>query len=67
MPHISYCFPFYYCDGLREAPQLASVLREMKEGLDVVRSKVEALTAKVETLQLHHLKILSDSNLSVSV
>ena len=32
---------------LREAPQLATVLREMKEGLDVVRSKVEALTAKV--------------------
>ncbi|KAG2238377.1 hypothetical protein Bca52824_092408 [Brassica carinata] len=30
----------------REAPPLASVLREMKEGLDVVRSKVEALTAK---------------------
>ncbi|KAJ0230672.1 hypothetical protein HA466_0305420 [Hirschfeldia incana] len=32
----------------REAPQLASVLREMKEGLDVARTKVEALSAKVK-------------------
>ncbi|CAN8295085.1 unnamed protein product [Cochlearia groenlandica] len=29
---------------LREAPQLASVLREMKDGLDVFMSKMEALT-----------------------
>ncbi|KAJ0244834.1 hypothetical protein HA466_0183660 [Hirschfeldia incana] len=54
----------------REAPQLASVLREMKEGLDVVRSKVEALTAKVKAdsyptadgmsyLEAKHLLLLS--------
>uniref|UniRef100_A0A1J3CTT8 Neuroguidin n=1 Tax=Noccaea caerulescens TaxID=107243 RepID=A0A1J3CTT8_NOCCA len=53
-----------------EAPQLASVLREMKEGLDVVRSKVEALTAKVKAnsyptadgisyLEAKHLLLLS--------
>ncbi|KAL1201949.1 Protein THALLO [Cardamine amara subsp. amara] len=53
-----------------EAPQLASVLREMKEGLDVVRSKVEALTAKVKEnsfptadgisyLETKHLLLLS--------
>ena len=50
------CFTFSYWSrfviltGLREAPQLATLLREMKEGLDVVRSKVEALTAKVPSL-----------------
>ncbi|KAF8116245.1 hypothetical protein N665_0020s0097 [Sinapis alba] len=54
----------------REAPQLASVLREMKEGLDVVRNKVEALTAKVKAdsyptadgmsyLEAKHLLLLS--------
>ncbi|KAL0728273.1 hypothetical protein Bca4012_024366 [Brassica carinata] len=54
----------------REAPPLASVLREMKEGLDVVRSKVEALTAKVKAdsfltgdgmsyLEAKHLLLLS--------
>ncbi|CAG7868279.1 unnamed protein product [Brassica rapa] len=54
----------------REAPQLATVLREMKEGLDVVRSKVEALTAKVKAdsyptadgmsyLEAKHLLLLS--------
>lgn len=32
----------------KEAPQLASVLREMKAGLDTVTSKVQALTAKVK-------------------
>ncbi|CAA7026269.1 unnamed protein product [Microthlaspi erraticum] len=53
-----------------EAPQLASVLREMKEGLDVVRSKVETLTAKVKAnsyptvdgmsyLEAKHLLLLS--------
>ncbi|VVA90349.1 unnamed protein product [Arabis nemorensis] len=53
-----------------EAPQLASVLREMKEGLDGVRSKVEALTAKVKAdsfltadgmsyLEAKHLLLLS--------
>ncbi|XP_018468374.2 uncharacterized protein LOC108840055 isoform X1 [Raphanus sativus] len=56
----------------REAPQLGSVLREMKEGLDVVRSKVEALTAKVKAdsfptadgmsyLEAKHLLLLSYS------
>lgn len=35
----------------REAPQLTMVLKEMKEGLDKVKSKVKDLTAKVrETL-----------------
>ena len=33
--------------GYREASQLAAVLKEMKEGLDAVRGKVQALTAKV--------------------
>ena len=33
--------------GYREASQLVAVLKEMKEGLDAVRSKVQALTAKV--------------------
>ncbi|EOA38180.1 hypothetical protein CARUB_v10009657mg [Capsella rubella] len=32
----------------KEAPQLAAVLKEMKNGLDVVTSKVEALTAMVK-------------------
>lgn len=31
----------------RESPQLVAVLKEMKEGLDTVRIKVQALTAKV--------------------
>lgn len=31
----------------REAPQLAAVLKEIKEGLDTVKAKVQALTAKV--------------------
>ncbi|KAL5559942.1 hypothetical protein UlMin_036153 [Ulmus minor] len=35
----------------REAPQLVSVLKEMKDGLDAVRNKVEALTAKVRANQ----------------
>lgn len=48
MLHVFYWFVIL--TGLREAPQLASVLREMKEGLDVVRNKVEALTAKVPSL-----------------
>ncbi|KAF3607317.1 hypothetical protein DY000_02044691, partial [Brassica cretica] len=53
-----------------EAPQLATVLGEMKDGLDVVRSKVEALTAKVKAdsyptadgmlyLEAKHLLLLS--------
>ena len=33
--------------GYREASHLAAVLKEMKEGLDAVRGKVQALTAKV--------------------
>ncbi|CAI9763026.1 unnamed protein product [Fraxinus pennsylvanica] len=32
----------------RETPQLVAVLKEMKEGLDTVRTKVQALTAKVK-------------------
>lgn len=35
----------------KEAPQLASLLKEMKDGLDAVRSKVQALTAKVRADQ----------------
>ncbi|PRQ21058.1 hypothetical protein RchiOBHm_Chr7g0234971 [Rosa chinensis] len=35
----------------KEAPQLAAVLKEMKEGLDVVDFKVRALTAKVKENQ----------------
>jgi len=31
----------------REAPQLAALLSEMKEGLDTVRRKVQSLTANV--------------------
>ncbi|XVE60624.1 hypothetical protein DITRI_Ditri05aG0142800 [Diplodiscus trichospermus] len=36
----------------KEANQLAAVLREMKAGLDVVTTKVQALTAKVKTNNL---------------
>ncbi|KAJ8541281.1 hypothetical protein K7X08_002097 [Anisodus acutangulus] len=32
----------------RQAPQLVTVLKEMKQGLDTVSSKVQALTAKVK-------------------
>ncbi|KDP41500.1 hypothetical protein JCGZ_15907 [Jatropha curcas] len=32
----------------KEAPQLAALLKEMKDGLDTVRNKVQALTAKVK-------------------
>ncbi|KAF5190539.1 Neuroguidin [Thalictrum thalictroides] len=32
----------------KDAPQLATLLKEMKEGLDAVRSKVQILTAKVK-------------------
>jgi hypothetical protein len=34
----------------REAPQLTALLKEMKEGLDAVRSKIEGLTTKVGIL-----------------
>ncbi|XP_070682072.1 uncharacterized protein [Malus domestica] len=37
--------PLYFST---EALQLAALLREMKEGLDTVRAKVQALTAKVK-------------------
>lgn len=36
----------------KESPQLATVLKEMKDGLDIVRSKVQALTAKVKESHL---------------
>ncbi|WOL03889.1 neuroguidin isoform X1 [Canna indica] len=36
----------------RETSQITAVLKEMKEGLDVVRSKVEALTKKVRENKL---------------
>ncbi|XP_031389886.1 neuroguidin-B isoform X1 [Punica granatum] len=36
---------------LKEAPQLAAVLKEIKEGLDKVKSKVKDLTAKVKANQ----------------
>ncbi|PON38196.1 Sas10/Utp3/C1D, partial [Parasponia andersonii] len=36
---------------LLEAPQLVTLLKEMKDGLDAVRSKVQALTAKVKADQ----------------
>ncbi|GAB4839524.1 hypothetical protein Ancab_029050 [Ancistrocladus abbreviatus] len=32
----------------REVPQLAALLKEMKDGLDIVTTKVQALTAKVK-------------------
>ena len=32
---------------VRDAPRLVAVLKEMKEGLDAVTNKVQALTAKV--------------------
>ncbi|ONK66295.1 uncharacterized protein A4U43_C06F6220 [Asparagus officinalis] len=36
----------------RETPQLVALLKEMKDGLDAVRSKVQALTLKVRENQL---------------
>lgn len=39
-------------DLTRETPQLIALLKEMKDGLDVVRSKVQALTLKVKENQL---------------
>ncbi|KAF8411346.1 hypothetical protein HHK36_003893 [Tetracentron sinense] len=58
-------------DGVnKEAPQLVALLKEMKEGLDAVRSKVQALTVKVKEnhfptvdgisyLEAKHLLLLS--------
>ncbi|XP_077233946.1 sas10/Utp3/C1D family [Tasmannia lanceolata] len=54
----------------KEAPQLVALLKEMREGLDVVSSKVQALTAKVKAnhfptvdgisyLEAKHLLLLS--------
>ncbi|KAJ4963922.1 hypothetical protein NE237_023861 [Protea cynaroides] len=54
----------------KEAPQLVSLLKEMKDGLDAVRSKVQALTTKVKEdnfptvdgisyLETKHLLLLS--------
>ncbi|KAL4358883.1 hypothetical protein AHAS_Ahas08G0021900 [Arachis hypogaea] len=34
--------------GFREAPHLAALLKEMKEGLDTVNRKIQSLTAKVK-------------------
>lgn len=35
-------------DGKKdEAPQLSALLKEMKEGLDAIRSKIQSLTVKV--------------------
>lgn len=39
-------------DLTRETPQLLNVLKEMKDGLDAVRSKVQALTLMVKKNQL---------------
>lgn len=39
-------------DGIRESPQLIAVLKEMKEGLDTVTNKIQALTAKVRVSSL---------------
>ncbi|KAK6912269.1 Sas10/Utp3/C1D [Dillenia turbinata] len=36
----------------KEAPQLVALLKEMEEGLEIVRSKVQALTTKVKENQL---------------
>ncbi|GFY96063.1 Sas10/Utp3/C1D family [Actinidia rufa] len=42
----------FYTSRLQlEAPQLAALLKEMKEGLDTVRNKVQSLTAKVKANQ----------------
>lgn len=42
------CFAFFndFYD-FREGPRLVALLKEMKEGLDLVRSKVKVLTQKV--------------------
>ncbi|XP_075516820.1 uncharacterized protein LOC142551461 isoform X1 [Primulina tabacum] len=34
--------------NIRDSPQLVAVLKEIKEGLDMVRSKIQALTVKVK-------------------
>ncbi|KAI3988690.1 hypothetical protein MKX01_027054 [Papaver californicum] len=49
----------------KEAPQLCALLKEMKEGLDLVRSKVQALTLKVKENQFpttHGLSYLDAKN-----
>ncbi|TKY74418.1 Neuroguidin protein [Spatholobus suberectus] len=38
----------FLCCVFREAPRLAALLKEMKEGLDTVRRKIQSLTAKVK-------------------
>ena len=39
-------------NSLREASQLTALLKEMKDGLDTVTNKVQALTAKVRTFSV---------------
>ncbi|KAI3942454.1 hypothetical protein MKW98_013106 [Papaver atlanticum] len=49
----------------KEAPQLCALLKEMKEGLDLVRNKVQALTLKVKENQFpttHGLSYLDAKN-----
>lgn len=42
-------FFFFNVDAIfRESPQLVTLLKEMKDGLDAVRSKIQALTVKVD-------------------
>ncbi|KAF3447268.1 hypothetical protein FNV43_RR12448 [Rhamnella rubrinervis] len=42
---------YFYCFCFREKPQLVALLKEMKDGLDLVRHKVQALTVKVKSNQ----------------
>ena len=46
-----------WTNALREASQLTALLKEMKEGLDTVTNKVQALTAKVSTFSIFRKKV----------
>ncbi|KAM1465580.1 hypothetical protein ACFX15_043422 [Malus domestica] len=50
----------------QEALQLAALLREMKEGLDTVRAKVQALTAKVKANNYPRANIITFSATTLS-